>query len=305
MRILKERSTPSEIVAAMALLSGAVALLSLLSGFFPFLTPFLMLVVPLASSLIALTCPLKWLWVFVLTAFLTSLGVAFFDFQTLLFYLLPSLLTGACFGAFWKKRLPALWNLFLNGVASTLMLLATLSLSKALYGVSFYDLLRALLPFGDPKYLSDVFLLFCFAYGLGQTAIVYVFLRMALEKLRIEENDSFRPKWGIYLCAGLSFAIGLGCAFFFVPGSYLCLGFLLFWTVASSVEEMPYRHMAFYLLDALGIFLSILLFALLYSRLPADTGLLLTAFPALFLLLVNGLNASLPPSRTKHKIEQP
>lgn len=305
MQLFRERTRPAEIISVMALLSGIVALFALVSGFFPFLTPFLMVIVPLAPAFVALVCPLKFLPLFLLTSFGASLGVAFFDFQALLFYLLPSLCVGALYGLLQKKNVSAILNLFLNGVLSTILLLGTLATSKGIYGLSFYDLFVALFPLMNPNYAPDIFLLFCFTYGLAETLLIYLFAKVVFSKFHLPTNEEIHPLWLPYLCGGISLVLGVPCYFFFLPGSYLCLGFVIFWSVVAFVEEVPYQRSWLWAIQVVLLFVSILLFALLYTKLLEDRGLLLSSIPFILSFLPNALNASLPRLCVKNKINKP
>ena len=166
------------------------------------------------------------------------------------------------------------------------------------------DKQRNLWPF-LPNYAPDIFLLFCFTYGLAETLLIYLFAKAVFSKFHLPTNEEIHPLWLPYLCGGISLVLGVACYFFFLPGSYLCLGFVIFWSVVAFVEEVPYQRSWLWAIQVVLLFVSILLFALLYTKLLEDRGLLLSSIPFILSFLPNALNASLPPLCVKNKINKP
>lgn len=305
MRFLRKRESPVEIIAVMALFSALDAVLSLLSAFFPAATAFLMLAVPLTSAFIAITCPLRALPLFVLSAFGTSLTVSFFDFQTLLFYLLPSLIVGAVYGLFEHLRVPALYHLFLEGIVAMGLFLLTLLVGKGIYGISFYDIFLQIASEEKQAYMSHVFLLFCFSYSLSQSLLTHLFSRLVFSKMKQEEPvDRLNPFWS-YLFAGISLAGLIGFAFFSTGLAYLFLGFFFYWVLVTCVKEMPTQPKWMFFVELVALFVGVLLFAAFFRAMLEDKGLLLVGIPFALFLLINAANGALRAKRTGHKINEP
>lgn len=305
MHFLRARERPAEIIAVMALFSALDAALALLSAFFPAATAFLMLVVPLSSAFIAMTCPLKALPLFVLSAFGTSLAVSFFDFQTLLFYLLPALIIGAAYGLFERLRVPSIYHLFLEAILAMALFLLTLLLGKGIYGISFYDLFLQTASPEKQAYMSHVFLLFCYSYSLAQTLLTHLFTRLVFSKMKRQEPlDRLKPFWP-YLFASVSLIGIIGCSFVSAGFAYLFLGFFFYWVLVTCVKEMPTQPKWMLAPEIASIFISILIFAAFFSAIPEDKGLLLTGVPFAFFLAINAINGALRVKRARHKINEP
>ena len=117
-----------------------------------------------------------------------------------------------------------------------------------------------------------------------------------------------------------NFLYGSCCAIFLgvVAGTFLLLGLLTFvyplvgyfflgatsyWIVETSIRSLPYVRKGIYVLLGLGLFGGLLLFALLFSSCPDDTGLGLIVLPMAVILLCNSLSRPLLEKKSDNKMK--
>lgn len=286
----------------MALLSAVDAVFALLGAFFPMSSLFLMVVVPLTSAIAAFLLPLRYLPLFVLIAFSVCLGSSFWDFQNTIFYIFPSLVIGALFGFFTVKRVPEDCGLFLLSLCECLLFGIALLLIYAIYGISMEEVLLALFHLTKNEYLSHVFPLFCLVYSYAQMAVTYLFMRLFLERLGFEKQPLETPRWVGFAFGGTFLLLGL-LTFVYPLVGYFFLGATSYWIVETSIRSLPYARKGIYVLLGLGLFGGLLLFALLFSSCPGDTGLGLIVLPMAVILLCNSLSRPLLEKKSDNKMK--
>ena len=303
MKWMDERTSKTQIIATMAILSALVAALSAFCAVFPWGMPILTFLAPLASVFVALTCPGSSLPLFVLSALFTSFLTSFFDVQGLLFYLLPALILGATYGRMIRKKYDFPRILFWSAMVECGLFFLSIPVSKLIYGITFYDVFSSPIFWGKSTYASFIFPLFCLAYSFGQSLITHLFTSLVfgnryLPRISDIPKNSFLAIGGVVSLTVLVFFsrvyigvsyMGLGCLFFFCVASFLGFHSLSKWQIGIYV---------------LALFVSILLFASLYSLFPSGFGLLLFAIPFSFILAINLGYLALRNGRANNKMER-
>ena len=280
MNLFHPRTRPVESLTFIALCAGFDALLCLVSAFLPFSSLLLMLVVPLVSAAVSLFCLKRYIPIYLLTALGVSLGICAFNVLQILFYLIPSLITGAIYGLIWRLRIPSSINLFLSSLLSCCLFFASLALVKALGdGLDMVEVLLTLVGKGKDPYAYKIFPLFAFGYSLAQMALTHLFASYHLERMGISEPDdsAFSPWYFIPAVTLCSLAIGL--AFIHAETAYFLFGLGLYWAVFSWIGLYPKCHPTSIVLLLVCLFGGVLLFAGLYSSFPKPTGLVLLSAP--------------------------
>lgn len=280
MRFFKEKESVAQNMAFLALGASLCVVVSLLSALLPYGALFLMLAVPFVSASVAFVCKARYLPLFLVATFGACMGVSAWNFISTLFYLLPSLLTGTLYGLLWKKGVPSSINLFVCSLLQFALFLASLELVKAL--ADGFDMVAFLLKFiakREDEVARIIFPSFAYGYSLAQMALSELFLTLLMERFGKEETkEGWFPR--LYPFFGALFlTIGVGIVFLSEAWGYvlLCLG--LYWSVFSCFSFAPKVHPITWACLGVSLFGSLLLFALLYSKMPNHTGLILVAIP--------------------------
>ena len=291
MTIWKKKERPVEIIAFMGLLAALDAVMALFGALFPAASLFLLLLIPISSALVALLCPYRYLPVFVLAAFGVSMGVSFWNFQSTLFYLLPSLLIGAVYGVLHRQKFPKTYLIFLVSLAEFGLFYLSVNLMNFLYEIKVQTLLLALFGLTENAYSGDIFLLFCLAYSFAQIALTELVLRFVLKRLgETEEEAKFVPFLSPVMGLGFLLLV-LPFAFFLPSLSYFFLGCGFYFMVASLFENEPLTKIWLHLVMGALVFGGVLAFAGFYASCPNNTGLLLCGIPFFGVTLTCLINA--------------
>lgn len=302
MKFFRLRQRPVENITYIAMMIGFDALLSLVAALLPFSGLFIMLVAPLIAASVSLFCQKRYIPIYILGAIGICIAVTAWDFMNTLFYMVPAVCTGCFFGFLWKAKFPSSFNLFLTSLLSFSFFLLALWLLRLLFGeVDMVEVLLAMIGRKGDPHARDIFPLFAFGYSLAQTGISHIFLLYQLKKLGVSENGEGKFAFAHPFLGILFLGLSVLFAFFSAKVAYFLLGLGIYWFVCSLVATfMDLRSWT-----AVGfvssVFGGILVFALLYAKMPSRTGLVLLAVPLSLVCLFCFLNRFFP--RRKEKID--
>ena len=289
MSVFRKRETPVENIAFLAICAGIDAVLSLVCALLSASALILMLVIPLTSAVASFYCKAKYFPIYLVASAGVCLAISAWNISNTLFYVIPSLLTGAAYGFGIKNRLTSSFVLFICSVLSFGLFYASMLLVKALLEVDVRDSLLALVRLSDKEGAAIGFPLFIYGYSLAQMAIAHLFIFIQMQRFEpIEEIISF--KWGSPILAILSGGAASILAFFLPPYGLLAFGFSVYWGVLCIVELVQENRKISYLF--LGIFAvaGLFLYAGLYRSAAPHGGLALLGSIALgvgFAQLIN------------------
>lgn len=284
MAFFRKKETPAQNLAFCALMASFDALLSLLGALLPLSSLFLMVLAPLISSFVGYFCKKRYHALYIFAALGVSIAVSAWDFQNTLFYLLPSLFSGIIYGYFLERKSPTSLSLFFVALVQFFFFFLSYYLVRWIYQIDMVE--KILAVFGKP--LSELsfcaFLLLGLGYSFAGAAISHLVFSLIAPKIGIsavvDARLSFLPSL-LGLCFG---GISLACLFFLPPLGYFFFGLSLFWSLTSFIDFAPdlkWHHLA--LLGGL-MFVSLMLFAFLYSKFDK---LISMGFLALFPLSVS------------------
>ncbi len=280
MKFFAPRETPTQNITFIALMAGFDAILCLIGAFLPLSAVFLMLLVPLVSSAVALFCKGRFLPIYIFGAIGVSLAFSAWNIMNTLFYLIPGLLVGVTYGLLWKLKMPTIINVFAVTLLSFLLFYASIYLMRLLFdGVDMVNVLLTFIGRGKDPVARQIFPLFAFAYSLAQIIITHIFVTYELQRMGIDgvEGGKFVPYYPLVGIVFLGACVGTG--FLYVPLAYFLLGLGIYWTSASAMSFHPRIHPLTVVMLALFAGGSVLVFAGLYDKMPSAGGLLLLSFP--------------------------
>ena len=227
MAIFSPRQTPAENVAYAALTLALFALSSLVIAYLPLFGLVLTLLLPLFSSTLALLCQKKYVLAFAVAATILCPLIGIADWQSVVFFLLPSLYCGLLFGYGMRLKLGTALTVFLSAVLETLLLYLSLFLIQGIYGLDMVVSLANLLSL-DPNKAETFFPLFSFSYCLGQVGISNIFLLANQTRLRLPTHAGSEYHNLVLIIGLISLVLTVSLPFANIPAAYLFLGFGLF-----------------------------------------------------------------------------
>ena len=279
MKLFRERETPVENIAFIAMMAAIVALISLISALLPLSSVFVMVLVPLVSASCALFCKARYIPIFLLGAFGLAMALSAWNFINTIFYVLPSLITGVVYGVLWKLKVPGSISIFATGVVGFGLFLFSLQLVEWMTGVNMVRFLLTFLAKQDSPAAYEIFPLFALAYSLAQIALAHIFLTYELKRLGKSENSEEKMK-RFYPLISLVFGILSGiCALFSLKTGYFFFGCTIYFACFSALLFFPKTHWIAWVVLGVGVFASLLLFAGMFKQMGAQKGFLLLLVP--------------------------
>jgi hypothetical protein len=277
MKFFRLRKTPSENLAFVALMVALEVVLAVLASFVPLSDLFIILVLPLASVLVALLCEESYLWIYLVSALLLVSVSTCYDLRSTLFSILPAIIMGTGYGYCLKRKLPISFVVFFSALLSLGLNYASLPLIKLLYNVDMIEFAKGVLGLSNYTYVDDIVPTFLFGYALAEVALSHLLVQLFFSSFQL---DTPHPSWASYaeIIAGLLFAsLAIGIGFLFPKMAYVFWAFGVYFSAFAFLSLLECHRPSLFIgvgLLALG---SIFLNAACYSQMPGDAGFLLSA----------------------------
>lgn len=276
MKRLTPRTTPATNIAFLAIMAGIDALLSLVSALLPASALFLLFFIPFTSALVAYYCQARYYPIYLFGALGVCIAVSAWDFQNTLFYVLPGLFTGDVYGFCLKKNWPSSWSVFLSSLTQFAFFALSLWLVKLFYEVDVRVTLLSMLGKEWSEEVGIIFPLFALSYSFGAVSLAHLFFSLQAKYLNLHFPEPPQVDWPSFLASILSIALSF-LFFFLLPAwGYFFLGLGFYWALVLFVRRCWNPRWPLFAFLAGFLFLSVLLFALFYQKMPAGTGLGLT-----------------------------
>ena len=277
----RKRLSPTENLTFIAMMAGFDAIIALIAGLLPLSAIFVMILVPLTSAAVAIFCKGRYVPIFLISALGICLGLSAWNITNTVFYIVPALLTGTCYGLLWKFGVPYPINIFVSTLLSLGLFYLSLLFLKGVTGVDMVEFLLTIIRKQEDPLAKEIFPTFAFGYSLAQMAFTHLFLESQLSRLdsKVIEKDYMA------LVAGLSALIFNGIsailAFFDTKSAYLLLAMGIYWALYSGYYIFKARKKWAFIGLGISFFLLWLVFAATYRSVPRGNGLALIAFPLL------------------------
>lgn len=277
MKFFKERKTPLENIAFIALMSAVNAVIDVLATLVPGSALIVVLFLPLISALSALLCDKKYLWLYLLAAPAVSLAVSAYDMQTTFFYVWPAIFSGTLYGLLIKKKFPLPYVVLLVSFLALGLNYLAIPIIQAIYGNNIITTSLTVLGLSNRKYIFDIVPTFLFGYSLASVALSHFLIQGVFLRLDIPytENSKFEISYPIGgFCMGF---LAIGLAFVQRPLAYLSLALCLYFS-ANSVPLLFHKSKWYiYVSGGVLFLLALYFFAFFYKSFPEDGGLTLAA----------------------------
>lgn len=288
-----KKNTLTENMAFMALMAAIDVLISLVGSLVPVLALFLMLLLPLVSTLVELYCRDRYYLIYAAAAVGLSLVATMWNMQSTIFSLIPALATGYFFGLMIKKGVDAFWAIFAATVAQAFLSLLAIPFINWVYET---DLVEASLTFfklGGSLNARIIVPTFVYAISLTQVALSYLIVLGEIRRFGYSSNAETKRAWLFPLLSLIFSALMIPAAFLSLHAAYLLLALSIHFAVYAAALAIRKTMRASLILLGVSLVLSVFLFALFYQDLPAPKGLLLAALPTALTALVSLLLAGL------------
>ena len=191
MRLLKERSTPTQNIALMGISVAAITALAILATFVPLSAFVILLFLPLISALTAYYCQPKYIIPYVVGAILVVVASTCYDLSSSLFDVVPTILTGSLFGFLLKREFPSSWAVLMISLLQLGINYLMLLLIRGIYGVDVIETALTLLGLQEKANIREIVPAFLYVYALIEAGISFLVIIFSIHNIeKIEERDS-------------------------------------------------------------------------------------------------------------------
>ena len=299
MKLIYERKNLQKSIPLMALMAAINVIISELAGLSPIVSIFLILILPLTSTIVELCCKDRYFPIYALATFGLSLALTFWNIETTIFYVLPSIVTGYIFGLLAKHKIPAIWSIFAATLAQTAITYALIPLINFVFQVDIVSTFKTAFGLSQMFYVDLIIPTFIFAISLIQVSLSELIVSQELQKFGIVEIDNKLSHISGSLLGIASSLLIILFYFFNLEVAYLLLAFSLYFTVFNIVNFAYSKN--YYGFIAVGVVLlaNVFLFALLQSNLKEASQFLLFAFSTLCICATSLLFSFLKKKKDK------
>lgn len=277
MHLFKKRETIVENISYMAIMAAINVVFVLLTNFVPFLFFLIVFVLPLTSTIVILFCKKKYFFIYALATLGLCLIITLSNIGDTLFYVLPSIITGALFGLLIEKRIANSWIIILGTVVQTILTYASLPLIKLFTGVSVIDTFMNLFSLTEFEYKDYLIPIAIFFISLMQTIVSFMVVKDEVEKLNYSTKDElkFKDETIVFISITLLTILTIFFTFLYGPISYLCLCLIIFLSVNLIAAGFMKANKWLSILIAISLIISFFIFSSLYQFIEEPFSLLL------------------------------
>ena len=154
MQFFKKRETLVQNISYMALMAAINVVFVLLTTFIPYLFFLIVFVLPLTSTIVMLFCKKRYFIIYALATLSLCLLITISNIGDTLFYVLPSIITGAVFGLMLERGINNTWIIIINTMIQAIITYASFPIISLFTGINVIDAFVNLFKLGDFKYID-------------------------------------------------------------------------------------------------------------------------------------------------------
>lgn len=286
MKLLSERKNIGQIIALMSMMAAINIIVSVIAAFSVIASIFLIIVLPLTSTIVVLTCPEKYFPIYAFATIGLSLVATIWNLDITLFYVVPSIISGFVFGFCIKKSVYFGWSIVVSAILQTAISFAIIPLINLLFEVDFIKDLQAIFKIYDA--IPGQIFICCgfFIIALIQSFLSFFVVQSEISKMRSLSSTSVTYKYFNFLGVCFVLAIipiaflSIGVAYILELLSITIAGFVIYeWFKKSQSKQL--------IISAASLLLNVFLVAILYDIVPDYCGMLMFAFTPLIICLLS------------------
>ncbi|MBR0301983.1 MAG: hypothetical protein IJQ92_02460 [Bacilli bacterium] len=285
MKFLSQRKSAAQIIALMAMMSAINIIVSVIAAFSVIASVLLIIILPLTSTIVVLTCQEKYFPIYALATIGLSVVATIWNLDVTLFYVVPSIVSGFVFGFCIKRSLYFGWSIVISALLQMGISFAIIPLINVLFEIDFIRDLLVIFKIYD-AIPGEIFICCSFyVIALIQTFLSYFVVKNEIEKLKPMKTESSGIKYfsfaGICSCIVLipiSF-VSIGAAYTLELVGITIAGF----TIYEFFKSQSNRRL---IISAATLLINIFVVAIFYNMIPAYYGLLVFALTPLIINLL-------------------
>ncbi len=272
MGIFNKKETVTQNMAFMAIMAGINVLLSLLAGFVPVSAIFLVIFLPLVSTLVEVFCKDKYYPIYAFATIGLSFAVSFWNYEATVFYLIPAILIGFTFGFTLKRNVSPIWAILINTILQTLLTIGSLYLIKLIFEEDMYERIPQILHFDITPAYEVFYIPMLFVVSLIEIVLSYIVVSNEIKKFGYEYRNEIGEKAFLSITTMFITLAGVGIGFLSHSAGYICLFIAIYLFVFIVIDEAINKKYSLLIIDSVSLVIGLLLFQLLNQTLPPFVG---------------------------------
>ena len=274
-------------MALMGIMAAINIIVAVISAFVPVISLFLVLILPLSSTLVELYCKDRYYPIYAIATIGLSLVATMWNMETTIFYVVPSILTGYIFGLMSKKNVPAIYSILSASIVQAGVTIGFIPLINFLFDVDLVEMFLVFFKADTFQYVNDFVLAFIFTISLIQTALSYAIISNEIKKFGFEEISDEKYRIIYQIGCALFALLEIPFAFFYIPASYLCLMISIYFALFILLDFICDKKWVTLGLCLAGILINIIVFVSAYSLLSGSLGGLLIGVTPLWIGVIS------------------
>jgi len=307
MAIFKKKNTLIGNITYMALMAAINVIFVLLASWIPMLLLLLVFILPLASTIVAYFCEKKYFIIYAIATVILCTISSFWDLGNVIFYVVPSIISGLVFGLLLEKRVPPIFIILSAVLTQLLLSYLAIPLIQLIYQRNIVTDFATLFGLENYTYLNYVEHMFVCALAMIQQTLSFMIINEELS--RFDVNPHFAKNDSLIIALATIFFILLSALFawLFPEVSYVPLLFSLLLSIYLIGISISEKTRWVIIAIPIALFLSFFLFSIFYQPVKQITdeplGLLLIQFFPLFIAIIVLINNYLLKKTKKATIE--
>lgn len=287
MKFIYERENLVKSIPLMALMAAISIIIAALSALSPIISIFLILILPLTSAIVELSCKDRYFPIYALATFGLSLAVTFWNIETTIFYVLPSIITGYIFGVLAKHKIPAVWSIFAATLAQTAITYGLIPFINFIFQVDLIETFKTAFGLKEMVNINLIIPAFIFLVSLIQSSLSQLIVSQELQKFGIKDETKFVSD----VC---SFSVGTLFAILIIPFYFIDLKFAYFYLAVSIyfacyslTMTISAKRFLELIPSGVALIITVLLFAFVQSYMKEASQFLLLGFLSACICLIS------------------
>lgn len=258
-----KRQTLIRAISFSALFVAINVLCSFLTMAIPVVGFILIIFLPLTSALVEINIKDRWFPIYALATIGLSIVATLSSIDFTLFYIIPSIFTGYIFGLSMKRGITNLLAIFIAALIQTILSFAFVKLLNLITSIDIIAIFAKILGISNIFLFNSFVFVFFFVMGLIQVILSFIVVVNELPKFGVKQNVKINEQFVSFVSIGVSIILSGLFALFYMPLSLLFIIFTFYFAAFALFYQFRNRNKICLIIDGVGLFIQILLFALL------------------------------------------
>jgi len=299
----KKNETIIQNLTFMALMAAINVVFVILSTLVPFLTLFLVFVLPLTSVTVTLYCKKRFFPIYAVATTVLCLVVVFWNFSDTLFYVIPSIISGFLFGILAEKKCPSIFLILVPTLVQVVFTYISIPLIKLIFGLDIVSFFLNVFGLQNNPGIYLIVPSFILLLSLIQSTLSYMVLKEELPKLQIVLIDNNRFKYLTLIGSAISLLLMGILAPFIVEWSYFSLMVSLFFGIYVAIDSFNDKKLWVLILEGVSLLLTFFIFSSCYNLIDKTHAFLLISIFPLSITIIAFCNICLSKLKKKDTIK--